>query len=63
MEVLDLEVRRRYCDALYEKIQWKPDEPEFHLFSIDLDSVAAVQIEDGEMTHRVWPGAEGVAAD
>ncbi len=54
VEVNDLEVRRRYCDAVYEKIEWKPEEPEFHLFSIDIESAALIEFKDEKMTHGVW---------
>ena len=54
VEVNDLEERSRYCDALYEKIDWKPEEPEFHLFSIDVESAALIEFRDEKMTHRVW---------
>ena len=54
VEENDLEVRGRYCDALFEKIGWKPEEPEFHLFAIDIRSAAFVRFEDEEMEHIVW---------
>ena len=54
VEVNDLEVRSRYCDAVHEKIDWKPEEPEFHLFSIDVDSAALIEFKDEKMTHRFW---------
>jgi len=54
VEVNDLEVRRRYCDAVHEKIGWQPEEPEFHLFSIDVESAALVEFKDEKMSHRVW---------
>ncbi|PKB66094.1 MAG: hypothetical protein BZY81_08005 [SAR202 cluster bacterium Io17-Chloro-G4] len=52
--VSDLEERRRYSEAVYEKIGFKPEEPEFHLFSIDVESAALVEFKNEEMTHRVW---------
>ena len=55
--VSDLETRRRYCDALYEKIGWRPEEPEFHLFSIGVESVSFVDFKDEKMTHQVWKAA------
>ena len=58
VEIRDLDQRRRYGDALYQQIGWKPEEPEFHLFSIDLDAVSFVEIKDGEMNHRVWTNPE-----
>ncbi len=54
VEIHDLETRRRYSEALYLKIRWKPEEPEFHLFSIDVDSIALVEFKDEKMTQRVW---------
>ena len=32
----------RFADAVYEKIAWKPQEPEFHLFSIGERSLGRV---------------------
>ena len=54
VEVNDLEERRLCCDALYEKIDWKPEEPEIQLFSIDVDSAALIEFKDEKMTHRFW---------
>ena len=54
VEVNDLEERRLYCDASYERIDWKPEEPEFHLFSIDVDSAALIEFKDEKITHRFW---------
>ena len=57
VDIQDLDARRRYGDALYEKIQWQPEEPEYHLFSVDIQSAAFVIIQDGEMAHQVWKAA------
>ncbi len=54
VEENDLEVRRRFCDALFEKIGWKPEEPEFHLFAMDIHSAAFIRFENEEMEHFVW---------
>lgn len=54
VEVDDLEARSRYCDEVFEKIGWKPAEPEFHLFSIDVESAALVEFKDEKMTHKMW---------
>ena len=48
VDVQDLETRSRYADALYEKIGFRPEEPEYHLFSIDIESAAYAVIRDGE---------------
>ena len=54
VEVNDLAERSRYCDAVYKKIDWKPKEPEFHLFSIDVESAALIEFKDEKMTHKIW---------
>ena len=54
VDVQDLEARRRYGDALYEKIQVRPEEPEYHLFSVDIQSAAFVIIRNEEMIHQEW---------
>ena len=54
LDIQDLEARRRYGDALYDKIQIRLEETEYHLFSVDIQSVAFVIIQDDTMTHQVW---------
>ena len=54
VDVVDLEFRRRYGVAILEKIGFKPEEPEFHLFSIDIRSAAFSRVEGDEMKHIVW---------
>jgi hypothetical protein len=49
-----IEVRSRYCDALFEKIGFKPEKLQFHLFSIDIRSAAFSRVEGDGMKHRVW---------
>jgi len=54
VEVNDLEEHRRFGDAVYAAIEFRPEEPEFHCFAIAIESVAFTQIRDGEMHHLVW---------
>ena len=54
VEVTNLEERRRFVDAVYAAIGFRPEEPEFHCFAIAIESVAFSQIRDGEMHHLVW---------
>ncbi len=46
VNIRDLDTRKRFCDAVREKIGWAPEEPEFHVFSIEVES-AAVFVTDG----------------
>ncbi len=61
VEILDLETRRRYSEALYEKIGFKPEEPEYHLFSIDIDSAAFAIIQDEEWHRKIWQAGVGTS--
>ena len=54
IEVHDLDVRRRFAQAVAETTTWK--EPHFHLFAIDIDSAALIKYERGEQLVKVWPG-------
>jgi hypothetical protein len=52
--ILDMEQRERYCTAVYVRTQWRPTEPEFHLFSVDIESVGIVAFSEEDMITRVW---------
>ncbi len=54
VDIQDLETRRRYADAVFEKIGWKPEEPEYHLFAIDIDSASYAVIENDEWKRMMW---------
>lgn len=54
VNVTDLEERRRFTDAVFEKIGMKPEEPDFHCFAIDILSVASAKLEDEKFHHQVW---------
>ena len=59
VEVTDLEARRRYGDALYEKIGFKPEEPEYHLFSIDVEIASFAVVQDDEWSRKLWKAPKG----
>ena len=54
VDIRDPEMRARFADAVDERIGWRPEEPEYHLFSIDVDSASFSVIQDGEWTREVW---------
>ena len=54
VEVADLEERRRFADAVYEAIGFRPEEPEFHCFAIAIESVVFSRLEGGEFHRQVW---------
>jgi hypothetical protein len=42
VDVRDPERRTVYCDAIRARIDWAPDEPNFHVFAIDIASAAYI---------------------
>lgn len=41
--VHDADDRERYCQALFAKIEWRPEGDEWHLFAIDIDEAVFQQ--------------------
>jgi hypothetical protein len=56
IEIRDPEQRRRYLDAVAEKISWR--EPYFHLFALDIESASSVEYGNGEQSVSVWPSGK-----
>ncbi len=57
VDIQDLEMRRRFADALFEKIGWRPEEPDYHLFSLDIESASFAHIQNDEWIRVVWKTA------
>ena len=54
--VADADDRERYCQALFAKIDWRPEGDEWHLFAVQVESVVFQQFGDdvGHILER-WP--------
>jgi hypothetical protein len=59
-EVRDLEERGRFRDALYRKIGWKPEEPNYHLFSVDVSSAGYFTADGDVRVVKIWREGEEV---
>ena len=57
VDVTDRAERDCFGEALFEKIGWRPEEPDYHLFSADIQSAAWAVIRDGERIQKVWRAA------
>ena len=55
VEIHDPEVRRRFAEAV--PTPWR--EPRFHLFAVDVESVALIRYGGGQQAVQLWP--QGVA--
>ena len=62
--VADADDRERYCQALFAKIDWRPEGDEWHLFAIDIDEVVFQQfngdtgVDNGHIMERWTPRAD-----
>ncbi len=54
VDVQDPAIRNMYGDALHEKLGFRPEEPEYHLFAFQVESAAFIIIQNGEQTNRLW---------
>jgi Pyridoxamine 5'-phosphate oxidase len=50
IDIRDPELRRRYAS---ERTYWR--EPNFHLFSLDIESASLIEYGNGEQSVKVWP--------
>ena len=57
-EVTDPDERRRFGDAVYAAIGFRPEEPEFHCFAIAIESVVFSRLVGEEFHRQVWPGRD-----
>ena len=58
VDVTDLDERRRFTDAVYAATGFRPEEPEFHCFSIAIESVAYSILQGEEFHRQIWRAAE-----
>ena len=54
LNVTDPEERGKYAEALFQNICWRPEEPNFHCFAIDIESAAANTLVGEEFQHQLW---------
>jgi hypothetical protein len=59
-EVTDPAERGAYRDAIRQRIDWAPDEPEFHLFALDVERAAVLSFADGKQIITTWDPTRGL---
>ena len=58
VEVTDPEERRRFADAVFAAIGFRPEEPEFHCFAIAIESVVFSQLRGEEFHRQIWKAGQ-----
>ena len=59
LDVSDPALRQAYRDTIQARIDWAPDEPEFHLFRLDVTSASYLRFGHGGVA-RIWDPAGGL---
>ena len=63
VDVQDPALRRAYREAIRVRIDWAPDEPDYHLFSIVVETAAYVRFDDDAFECWHWTPAGGLRKD
>lgn len=58
-EIVDAPTRERYRQAILERIGWAPDEPEFHVFALDVEHAAFIRFGEDALG-LVWSPDTGL---
>lgn len=56
----DPELRGEFREAILARINWAPDEPEFHLFSLDIERAAYTIFGGGKERVMAWDPSGGL---
>jgi hypothetical protein len=56
----DAERRAAYRAAVKARIDWEPEEPNYHLFAVDIDSAGFVTFAEGERYGLAWDPSGGL---
>lgn len=60
-DVQDAGLRAAYRAAIKARIDWEPTEPEYHLFSVEVESAVVIRFDDeGTMETWRWSPADGL---
>jgi hypothetical protein len=60
VDVHDPELRAAYRRAIQARIDWAPDEPDFHLFSVDVDRASFISFGEGNERCLAWDLEHGL---
>ncbi|HXJ66802.1 MAG TPA: hypothetical protein VNN79_23840 [Actinomycetota bacterium] len=62
VEVTDPPAREAYRDAIRARIDWAPEEPNFHVFALDVERAAVLSFADERETVTLWDPQSGLRA-
>lgn len=60
VDVADPDLRQAFRDAMFARIDWMPDEPEYHLFSIDVEQAGYISFGENNERAMAWDPERGL---
>jgi pyridoxamine 5'-phosphate oxidase-like protein len=60
VDVRDPELRTAFRRAIIERIDWAPDEPNYHLFSLDVERASFISFGEGNERCIAWDPERGL---
>jgi hypothetical protein len=60
VDMQDSELRQAFRDTMFARIDWAPDEPEFHLFSLDIERAAYISFGEDNERAMAWDSERGL---
>jgi hypothetical protein len=60
IEVTDAALRAAFRKAILARIDWAPEEPSYHLFSLDIDRAAFIVFQGGQHRVLAWDQERGL---
>jgi len=60
VDIQDPELRTAFRRAILDRIDWAPDEPNYHLFSLDVERASFVSFGDGNERCIAWDPGHGL---
>jgi hypothetical protein len=60
VDITDPSLREAFREAIRARIHWAPDEPGFHLFTLDVSRAASVAFGSGEERVTAWDPNDGL---
>jgi hypothetical protein len=59
-DIQDTPVREAFREAIRRRIDWAPEEPDYHLFSFDVERAAVLTFSEEQETVTTWDPARGL---
>ncbi|MGH2452686.1 MAG: pyridoxamine 5'-phosphate oxidase family protein [bacterium] len=59
-EISEPALRAAFRQAIQARINWAPEEPEYHLFALDVERAAYVVFADGRQQTLIWDPVRGL---